>query len=59
MYLLLGNSYLELGNFICAIQSFERAQTQMRPHTSRALLVVSLVRLPAVISRRVEIIYDP
>ncbi|KAF8547863.1 hypothetical protein OG21DRAFT_1449832 [Imleria badia] len=43
MHLLLGNSRMEDGDYKGAIQSFERARAQMRPHTSRALLVISLI----------------
>ena len=44
MYLLLGNSRMESRDYEGAIRSFEHAQAQMRPHSSRALLVISLVR---------------
>ena len=44
MYLLLGTSRMESRDHEGAIRSFERARAQMRPHPSRALLVISLVR---------------
>ncbi|KAF8552355.1 hypothetical protein OG21DRAFT_1511593 [Imleria badia] len=43
MFLLLGNSRVERGDFNVAIQLFERAQAQTRYHTSQALSVVSLI----------------
>lgn len=43
MYLLLGNSHMETGDYESAIQSFEHARTHMRHRTSRTLFVVSLV----------------
>ncbi|KAF8555063.1 TPR-like protein [Imleria badia] len=43
MHLLLGNSRLESGDYTGAIRSFERARAQMRPHTSQALSVFSLI----------------
>ena len=43
MYLLLGNSRMENRDYEGAIQSFQRARAQMRPHPSRILSVVSLV----------------
>ncbi|KAF8554548.1 protein prenylyltransferase, partial [Imleria badia] len=43
MYLLLGNLRMESRHYEGAIRSFERAQAQMRPHASQALLWVSLI----------------
>ncbi|KAF8553154.1 hypothetical protein OG21DRAFT_1485613 [Imleria badia] len=43
MHLLRGKSCVENADYKGAIQSFERARAQMRPHTSRALSVVSLI----------------
>ncbi|KAG8214862.1 hypothetical protein J3R82DRAFT_10029 [Butyriboletus roseoflavus] len=43
MYLLLGSSRMKSRNYEDAIQSFERARTQMRHHESRQLLVISLI----------------
>ena len=43
MYLLLGNSRLESGDYIGAIQLFERARVQTRYHASPGLSMVSLV----------------
>ena len=43
MHLLVGNSCMECSDYEGAIQSFERAQAQMRHYTSRALFVISLV----------------
>jgi hypothetical protein len=51
MYLLVGNLHLEHTNYEGAIQSFERAGAQLRGHTSRALLVVSLVSFLLTISQ--------
>lgn len=45
MDLHLGNLLMEGGDHNGAIQSFERARTQMRSHTSQELSVVSLVSL--------------
>ena len=58
MYLLLGNSRMETGDYNGAIQSFERARAQMRPHPSRALLVVSLVSSPMAILHRMGMTCD-
>ena len=55
MYLLLGKSRVERGNSEGAIRSFERARAQLRPHTSRALKMVSLVSFPAAILQRIDI----
>ena len=54
MYLCLGNSRMESGDYEGAIQSFELARTQLRPDTSHALLVVSLVSFPTVIAQHIE-----
>ena len=43
MYLFLGNSRLESGDYNDAIQLFGRARAPTRYHTGRALSVVSLV----------------
>jgi hypothetical protein len=43
MHLLLGNSRMESRDYEGAIQLFERARAQMRPHMIPALSVVSLV----------------
>ena len=43
MYILLGNSHMERSDHEDAIQSFERAQAQMRHDEGRSLLVISLV----------------
>ena len=51
MYLLLGNSRMDIRDYEGAIQSFERAQVQMRPHVSQALSVMSLVSSLASISK--------
>ena len=55
MHLLLGNSRMESGNYEDAIRSFEYAQAQLRPHTSQALLIVSLVSFLTAILQRIEI----
>ena len=44
MYLLLGNSQMERNDYEGAMHSFKCARDRMRPHTSRLLLVISLVR---------------
>ena len=49
MYFLVGNSHMESRNYAGAIESFERAQAQIRHHTSRPPLVVSLVGFLAAI----------
>ncbi|KAN0101131.1 hypothetical protein V8E55_001115 [Tylopilus felleus] len=43
MHLLLGNSHMESRDYNSAVRSFERAQAQMRPHTSPELLQLSLI----------------
>lgn len=43
MFLQVGKSHIENGEYQDAVQWFERARTRMRPHGSRALLLVSLV----------------
>ncbi|KAH0838774.1 hypothetical protein J3R83DRAFT_7149 [Lanmaoa asiatica] len=43
MYLLLGNSQMESGDYEGAIQSFLRARAHPRDHTGRLLLMISLV----------------
>ena len=58
MYLLLGKSRMESGRYEVAIRLFDRAQAQMQPHSSQALLLVLLVSLPALILRRIESGHD-
>ena len=43
MYLLLGNSHMESGDYEGAIRSFELARAQLRPFPSQSLFVVALV----------------
>ncbi|KAF8547486.1 hypothetical protein OG21DRAFT_1450227 [Imleria badia] len=43
MYLLLGNSQMEAGDFKGSIQSLEYARAQMQHHTSEPLFVLSLI----------------
>ena len=43
MYLLLGDSHMESGDYDGAIQSFEHARAQLRPYPNESLFVVSLV----------------
>ncbi|KAF8547868.1 YVTN repeat-like/Quino protein amine dehydrogenase [Imleria badia] len=43
MHLFLGNSHMGGGDYTAAIRSFERARAKMRNHTSRTLLVVSVI----------------
>ena len=57
MYLLLGKLRMENRHYEGAIQLFERAQAQMRPHTSQALLLISLVSLTAIL-QRIENTFD-
>ena len=54
MYLLLGNLRMEAGDYKDAIQLFERACAQTRPHASQALSVVSLVSFLMAISHRID-----
>ena len=54
MYLLLGNLRTESHHYEGAIRSFERAQAQIRPHTSQVLLVISLVGLRTAMLQRIE-----
>lgn len=55
MHLSLGDLHVESSDYESAIQSFERARTQMRHHRSRPLLVVSLVRFLTALSQLDEI----
>ena len=55
MHLLLGNSRVKKGNYDGAIRSFERARALLRPHTSRALSMISLVSFPTTILQPIEI----
>ena len=55
MYLLHGNLRMKNGNHEGAIRSFDRARAQLRPHTSRALSMISLVSFPTAILQRIEI----
>ncbi|KAF8439723.1 hypothetical protein L210DRAFT_3504191 [Boletus edulis BED1] len=43
MYLLIGNSRMECGEYGGAIESFELAQAKMRDHGSQLLLIISLI----------------
>ena len=45
---------MESGDYTGAIQLFERARAQMRPHASQALSVVSLVSFLMAILQRIE-----
>jgi hypothetical protein len=58
MYLLLGNSQMEHSDYEGAIQSFERARAQIRPHASQALSVVSLVGSLTVLLQHTEMTCD-
>ena len=51
MYFLQGKLRMENRRYEVAIRLFERAQAQMQPHSSQALLLISVVSLPAFISR--------
>ena len=55
MYLLLGNSQMERSDHEGAIQSFERAQAQVRRDEGRSLLVVSLVGSLMAVLQRIQI----
>lgn len=55
MHLLVGDSRMESNDYHGAIESFEHARTQMRHHTSQALLMISLVSVSMSISQRVKI----
>jgi hypothetical protein len=55
MHLLHGNSRVENGNHDGAIRSFKRARAQLRPHTSRALSMISLVSFLVATLQRIEI----
>ena len=54
MYLFLGNSRLESGDYNDAIQLFGRARAPTRYHTGRALSVVSLVSFLIATLKRIE-----
>ena len=54
MYLLLGNSRMESGDHMGAIQMFERARAQSRYRTTRALSVISLVSFLMAILQCIE-----
>jgi hypothetical protein len=54
MYLLLGNSPLESGDYNGAIQLFERARGATSYYTTPALSVVSLVSFLMTIYQRIE-----
>ena len=54
MYLLLGNLHMENGDYKGAIQSFERAQAQMRNYVGPRLIAVSLVSFLQTIWRHVD-----
>jgi hypothetical protein len=58
MYLLLGNLQMEHSDYEGAIQSFERALAQIRPHASQGLSVVSLVGSLMVILQPTEMTCD-
>ena len=47
MYFLQGKLRMENRRYEVAIRLFERAQAQMQPHSSQALLLISGVSLPA------------
>jgi hypothetical protein len=55
MHFLLGNLRMENSDYESAIQLFEHARGQLRDHTSRGLLVISLVSFPTAILHRIEI----
>lgn len=58
MHFLLGILRVESCDYMGAIRSFEHAQVQTQPHTSRVLVVVSLVSFPTAILWRIEITCD-
>lgn len=59
MYLVLGISHMESGDCETAIRLFRNARARMRPHTSQALLVISLVSLLAILQRIESILWSP
>lgn len=54
MYLLLGNSHMESHDYERAVQSFERARTQMKFYVGPPLFSISLVSFLPTISHHVE-----
>ena len=54
MHLLLGNSHMESRDYNTAVQSFELARGQVRPHTSAELLQLSQVSLLPTIQQCTE-----
>ena len=54
MYLLLGNSHIESGDYKGAMHLFERAQGQMRNYVGPRLFAVSLVSFLRNIRRHVD-----
>ena len=58
MYLLLGKSLMESTDYQGAVQSFVRARTGLRHHTSRALSVVSLVSANAYAISKLPTMFD-
>ena len=54
MHLLLGNSHMKNRDYNSAIRSFERAQAQMRPHTSPELLELALVSFISIIQQSTQ-----
>ena len=54
MHLLLGNSHMESRDYDTAVRSFERAQAQVRPHTSAELLQLALVSFLPIIQHYTE-----
>ena len=49
---------MESRDYMGAIRSLERARAQMRPYSSQALSVISLVSFPMAIPHCVETAYD-
>ena len=55
MHLLVGKLRMESDDHEGAIRSFGRARAQMRQHTTRALVIISLVNIIARITQCIEL----
>ena len=58
MYLVLGYSHMDRGDYESAIQSFENARAQMRYYGSRPLLMVALVSFLMGVLQCIEIAHQ-
>ena len=59
MYLLIGNSHMESGDYKSAIQLFEHARAQMRPYSTQVLSMISLASLLVGIPQCVKTVTIP